>query len=87
MSESVEILLTIAFSLVILLLTLSFSHYIVQRTKAKWTHGRGVQVDQFEARIAAIETRIADVQDIVISIDDQLKRTTSRPDNQPALEN
>ena len=87
MSEPVEILLTITVGIVTILLASSFTFHIVQRTKAKWTHGRGVQVDQFEARIAAIETCLADIQDIVISIDDQLKRSKSKADRQLALEN
>jgi hypothetical protein len=61
---------------VLIILASTTSYYIVTRTKAKWknNHVQINKLDMFEARIAAIETRLTDIQDIVISIDEQLKR-------------
>ena len=45
-------------------------YYLVRRANAKW---HGTQ-SQLEDRIQTIESRLGDIQEVVISIDDQLKR-------------
>jgi hypothetical protein len=60
---------------ILIILASGCCFYIVQRTKAKWVAGTS-QIEQFENRIEAIEARLSDIQDIVISIDDQLKRSS-----------
>ena len=79
MPETVAILLTLMTSIVVIILVSALCYNIVQRAKHGKKHGPNVQIEQFQTRIAAIETRLADVQDIVISIDDQLKRPTRQP--------
>ena len=68
-----KIIFASAFSMVLIILASGCFFYIVQRAKNKWKPG-SAQIDQFENRIQLIESRLSDIQDIVISIDDQLKR-------------
>jgi len=79
MPETVAILLTLMTSVVVITLASALCYNIVQRTKHSAKHGPNIKIEQFEARIAAIETRLSDIQEIVISIDDQLKRPTRQP--------
>lgn len=72
--EDAVILLVLGVMAILIILASGCCYYIVQRTKAKWTTGTS-QIEQFEDRIQTIESRLSDIQDIVISIDDQLKRS------------
>ena len=47
-------------------------YYLVRRANTKW---HGTQ-SQLEDRIQVIESRLSDIQEVVISIDDQLKRSS-----------
>lgn len=85
MSEPAEIILTIAVCVAGLLITISIMHHAILRAKAKWKYEPGVQVEQFEARIANIENRLSDIQDIVIAIDDQLKRSNQHSSIEPQV--
>jgi hypothetical protein len=68
-----DVIAVLGFSLVMVILASGCCFYIVQRARNKWKTG-SAQIDQFEDRIQMIESRLSDIQDIVISIDDQLKR-------------
>lgn len=73
--EEAVILVVLGLAAILIILASGCCFYIVQRAKAKWTPGTS-QIEQFEDRIQAIEARLHDIQDIVISIDDQLKRSS-----------
>lgn len=64
-----------AFGVVMIILASGICFYIVQRAKSKWGSGDQTKISEFEYRIQNIEARLGDIQDIVISIDDQLKRS------------
>ncbi|MGA1194936.1 MAG: hypothetical protein ACO36I_00415 [Candidatus Latescibacterota bacterium] len=68
-----DVIAVLGFSLVMVILASGCCFYIVQRAKAKGNMS-SAQINQFEDRIQTIESRLSDIQDIVISIDDQLKR-------------
>ena len=73
--EDAVILLTLSVTVILIILASGCCFYIIQRTKARWTTDTS-QIEQFEDRIQAIDARLSDLQDIVISIDDQLKRSS-----------
>ncbi len=68
-----DVIFVLGFSLVMIILASGCCFYMVQRARAKGSMG-SAQIDQFESRIQAIESRLSDIQEIVLSIDDQLKR-------------
>lgn len=54
---------------------LGLCYYLVQKANAN-LKSASAQTAQFEDRIQALESRVGDVQDVVLSIDDQLKQMT-----------
>ena len=80
MPHDVAVSLGMAISICMIIAVSVCCYYFVQRTKATWKKGSGRPDDELQARIEALEGRVADIQDIVISIDDQLKRTARRLD-------
>lgn len=52
-------------------------YYILQKSKTKWQYDT-TAVNQLEDRIQNIENRLSDIQEIVFSIDDQLKRPSTQ---------
>ena len=70
---AIPILFTIAACVCLIILSAGACHFIVQRSKNLRKRGRVPDTDQIEQRLASLEKRLNDIQDIVISIDDQLK--------------
>lgn len=65
--------------LAMVLLASGSCYYMVMRALS-FRSGNQQTLDTFEGRIQNIEARLSDIQNIVLSIDDQLKRTpTSTP--------
>ena len=73
--EDAIILMILGVTAILIILASGGCYYIVQRSKAKWTTDTS-KIEQFEDRIQAIESRLGDIQEVVISIDDQLKRSS-----------
>jgi len=69
---AIPVLFTIAACVCLIILSAGTCHYIVQRAKNARKHGQ-VNADQLEQRLDILEKRLTDIQDIIISIDDQLK--------------
>ena len=65
---------------IMIILASGLCHYIVQRAKSKpWESGKTPDVQKLEQRLESLEQRLTDIQDIVLSIDDQLKRGSDIP--------
>lgn len=69
-----DVIAVTTFGLMMIILASGCCYYIIMRARSLKNSNRHT-IDQFEDRIQNIENRLSDIQDIVLSIDDQLKRS------------
>ena len=75
-----EIIRTVLAGIVTIILSSGLCYYIVERAKSRpWKSGKAPDVEKLEQRLESLEQRLTDIQDIVLSIDDQLKRSSGIP--------